>query len=132
VIDEKPIILCPRRPRGQDKDESKVWAKAFKNLIHVVRMTSKPSDSSRRRKQGVGTQDRREPRIGNVALCGSRIPGIGYRVSGPRMAVTSSGTVLFTSRAAKVPQASTPLEAFQTCPRSYEDGNLPAIPGCSS
>ena len=51
MIDEKPIILRPRKPRYQ-KDESKVWARAFKNLIHLVRMTSKPSGSLGRRKRG--------------------------------------------------------------------------------
>lgn len=54
MINEPPIILRPRRPKGQEKDESKVWAKAFKNLIRVVRMTSKRSGSTRGRRQGRG------------------------------------------------------------------------------
>jgi Protein of unknown function (DUF3363) len=55
MTDEKPILLRPRRPRGQEKDESRVWAKAFKSLIHVVRMTSKRPGSARRRKGGRGS-----------------------------------------------------------------------------
>ena len=54
MTDEKPILLRPRHPRGQEKDESKVWAKAFKSLIHVVRMTSKRT-GSHRRKAGRGS-----------------------------------------------------------------------------
>lgn len=54
MIDERPILFRPRRPKGQEKDESKVWAKAFKNLIRVVRMTSKGSGSIRGRRQGRG------------------------------------------------------------------------------
>lgn len=54
MIDDRPIILRPRRPKGQEKGESKVWAKAFKNLIRVVRMTSKRSGSTRGRRQGRG------------------------------------------------------------------------------
>lgn len=54
MTDEKPILLRPRRPKGQEKDESKIWAKAFKGLIHVVRMTSKRT-GSHRRKAGRGS-----------------------------------------------------------------------------
>jgi hypothetical protein len=34
--------LRPRRPRVRP-DESKAWSRSFKNLIHLVRMTSRPS-----------------------------------------------------------------------------------------
>jgi type IV secretory pathway VirD2 relaxase len=39
--DERPFRIHPRRPR-QGRDESKVWARGFKQLVHLVRMTTKP------------------------------------------------------------------------------------------
>lgn len=39
--DERPFRLRPRRPR-QGRDESKVWARGFQQLMHLVRMTAKP------------------------------------------------------------------------------------------
>src|SRR5262245_6413695 len=80
VIDERPVILRPRRPKGQEKDESKVWAKAFKNLIHIVRMTSKRSGSSRSRKQGHGNAGL--PRTSYRQRCAVRVTYCGNRVRG--------------------------------------------------
>ena len=39
--DERPFRLYPRRPRHV-RDESKVWARGFQQLMHLVRMTTKP------------------------------------------------------------------------------------------
>jgi hypothetical protein len=44
VDDERPFRLRPRRPRFV-RDESKVWARGFQQLMHVVRMTAKPLTS---------------------------------------------------------------------------------------
>lgn len=80
MIDERPIILRPRRPRGQEKDESKVWAKSFKNLIHVVRMTSKRSGSVRGRRQGRGHAG--PPQASCRQRCAVRVTYSGNRVRG--------------------------------------------------
>ena len=42
--DERPFRLRPRRPRFV-RDESKVWARGFQQLMHIVRMTAKPLTS---------------------------------------------------------------------------------------
>jgi hypothetical protein len=75
--DEKPIRLRPRRPRRQDQDESKTWAKAFKSLIHIVRMTSKPTAPG-------GAGKRRTPRVQPThrQRCAVRITYSGNRVRG--------------------------------------------------
>src|SRR5690349_18101712 len=80
MIDERPIVLRPRRPKGQDKDESKVWATAFKNLIHVVRMTSKRSGATRGRKQrraqaGSSQTSYRQRCAVRVTYSGNRVRG---------------------------------------------------------
>ncbi len=80
MIEERPIILRPRRPRGQEKDESKVWAKAFKNLIHVVRMTSNRSDSLRVR--GHGRDQTSPPAASYRQRCAVRVTYSGNRVRG--------------------------------------------------
>jgi type IV secretory pathway VirD2 relaxase len=41
VDDERPFRLRPRRPR-YGRDESRVWARGFQQLMHLVRMTTKP------------------------------------------------------------------------------------------
>src|SRR6266849_5468998 len=41
VDDERPFRLRPRRPR-QVPGESKIWARGFQQLMHLVRMTTKP------------------------------------------------------------------------------------------
>jgi hypothetical protein len=41
VDDERPFRLRPRHPR-QVREESKVWARGFQQLMHLVRMTTKP------------------------------------------------------------------------------------------
>jgi len=46
-IDEPEFRLRPRMPRV-GRDEAKVWSRSFKNLIHIVRMTSSPAHPSRR------------------------------------------------------------------------------------
>lgn len=57
---------------------------AFKNLINVVRMTSKPSSSSRGRKQGRGNAG--SPRTSYRQRCAVRVTYSGDRVRGPRPA----------------------------------------------
>ncbi len=47
--EERSFRLRPRRPRRQMKDESKAWSKAFKGLMHIARMTTKPSAARRKR-----------------------------------------------------------------------------------
>src|SRR5579863_4532273 len=39
--DERPFRLHPRRPRPV-RNESKLWARGFQQLMHLVRMTTKP------------------------------------------------------------------------------------------
>ena len=75
--DDKPIRLRPRRPRRQDQNDSKTWAKAFKSLIHVVRMTSKPTAPG-------GAGKRRTPRAQPThrQRCAVRITYSGNRVRG--------------------------------------------------
>ena len=46
-IDEPEFRLRPRMPRV-GRDEAKTWSRSFKNLIHIVRMTSSPAHPSRR------------------------------------------------------------------------------------
>jgi hypothetical protein len=41
VDDERPFRLRPPRPRHV-RDEAKVWARGFRQLMHLVRMTTKP------------------------------------------------------------------------------------------
>lgn len=80
MIDERPIVFRPRRPKGQEKDESKVWAKAFKNLIRVVRMTSKGSGSIRGRRQGRGEAG--SSQTSYRQRCAVRVTYSGNRVRG--------------------------------------------------
>ncbi|MBN9657085.1 MAG: relaxase/mobilization nuclease domain-containing protein [Acidobacteria bacterium] len=80
MIDERPIVFRPRRPKGQEKDESKVWAKAFKNLIRVVRMTSKGSGSIRGRRQGRGMAG--SSQTSYRQRCAVRVTYSGNRVRG--------------------------------------------------
>jgi type IV secretory pathway VirD2 relaxase len=75
--DDKPIRLRPRRPRRQSQDESKTWAKAFKSLIHIVRMTSKATAPGR---AGNGRTGRAEP--SHRQRCAVRITYSGNRVRG--------------------------------------------------
>ena len=46
-IDEPEFRLRPRKP-CVPRDEAKTWSQSFKNLIHIVRMTSRPAHPSRR------------------------------------------------------------------------------------
>lgn len=46
-IDEPDFRLRPRKPHVP-RDEAKTWSRSFKNLIHIVRMTSRPAHPSRR------------------------------------------------------------------------------------
>ncbi len=46
-IEEPEFRLRPRKPRV-GRDEAKAWSRSFKNLIHIVRMTSRPAQPSRR------------------------------------------------------------------------------------
>ena len=46
-IDEPEFRLRPRKPRV-GRDEAKAWSRSFKNLIHIVRMTSRSAHPSRR------------------------------------------------------------------------------------
>lgn len=57
--DERPFRLHPRRPRPA-RDESKIWARSFQQLMHLVRMTTRPfrvrpSGSSSRAGHGART-----------------------------------------------------------------------------
>lgn len=40
--EERPIRLRPRRPR-RTPDESRTWSKSFQRIMHLARMTTKPS-----------------------------------------------------------------------------------------
>lgn len=78
--EDKPVRLRPRRPKRQDQNESKTWSRAFKSLIHVVRMTSKSNaaaTASKRRSQArvTGHSTHRQ-------RCAVRITYSGNRVSG--------------------------------------------------
>jgi hypothetical protein len=46
-IDGPEFRLRPQKPRV-GRDEAKAWSRSFKNLIHIVRMTMKPTRPSRR------------------------------------------------------------------------------------
>ena len=41
VTEERPFRLRPHKPRHL-RDESKIWARGFQQLMHLVRMTTKP------------------------------------------------------------------------------------------
>lgn len=69
---EPEFRLRPRRPRVP-RDESKAWSRSFKNLIHLVRMTSKPAYSNRR---GAA------PRKPHLQRCAVRVTYSPNRVSG--------------------------------------------------
>src|ERR1700743_1786799 len=60
--DERPFRLHPRRPRPV-RNESKIWARGFQQLMHLVRMTTKPvaTRSGPNRSSG-GCQSRRSQR----------------------------------------------------------------------
>ena len=69
---EPEFRLRPRRPRVP-RDESKAWSRSFKNLIHLVRMTSKPAYPSR---SGAA------PRKPHLQRCAVRVTYSPNRVSG--------------------------------------------------
>ncbi len=69
---EPEFRLRPRRPRVPP-DESKAWSRSFKNLIHLVRMTSKPAYPSR---SGAA------PRKPHLQRCAVRVTYSPNRVSG--------------------------------------------------
>jgi hypothetical protein len=69
---EPEFRLRPRRPRVP-RDESKAWSRSFKNLINLVRMTSKPAYSNRR---GAA------PRKPHLQRCAVRVTYSPNRVSG--------------------------------------------------
>lgn len=75
--DEKPIRLHPRRSRPQDEGESKAWAKSFKSLIHIVRMTSTRTAAGR---AGKGRTPRAQRSYRQ--RCAVRITYSGNRVRG--------------------------------------------------
>src|SRR5947209_13811952 len=69
---EPEFRLRPRRPRVP-RDESKAWSRSFKNLIHLVRMTSKSAYSNR---SGAA------PRKPHLQRCAVRVTYSPNRVSG--------------------------------------------------
>jgi relaxase-like protein len=69
---EPKFRLRPRRPRVH-RDENKAWSRSFKNLIHLVRMTSKPAYPSR-----TGAA----PRKPHLQRCAVRVTYSSSRVSG--------------------------------------------------
>jgi hypothetical protein len=69
---EPEFRLRPRRPRVP-RDESKAWSRSFKNLIHLVRMTSKPAHPGR---SGA------PPRTPHLQRCAVRVTYSPNRVSG--------------------------------------------------
>ncbi len=62
---ERDIRLRPRRPRVP-RDEGKAWSKSYKGLIHLVRMTTKPSESGSCRSGGSGNA--RRPHLQRCAV----------------------------------------------------------------
>lgn len=78
--DEKPIVLRPRRPKRQNQNEAKTWAKAFKNLIHIVRMTSRrsastPSSKARPRRGQRGQSSYRQRCAVRITYSGNCVKG---------------------------------------------------------
>ena len=69
---EPEFRLRPRRPRVP-RDENKAWSRSFKNLMHLVRMTSKPAYPNR--KGGA-------PRKPHLQRCAVRVTYSPNRVSG--------------------------------------------------
>jgi len=63
--DERPFRLHPRRPRPV-RNESKIWARGFQQLMHLVRMTTRPS--SRRSRAGGSSAAARPPRSQRCAV----------------------------------------------------------------
>jgi hypothetical protein len=62
VNEERPFRLRPRKPRHL-RDESKIWGRGFQQLMHLVRMTTKPLAA--RLEKGTrryGTEGFRSPR----------------------------------------------------------------------
>jgi hypothetical protein len=69
---EPEFRLRPRRPRVP-RDENKAWSRSFKNLIHLVRMTSKPASP---------TRSGSAPRKPHLQRCAVRVTYSPNRVSG--------------------------------------------------
>lgn len=61
---EKPFRLRPRRP-GRTKDESRTWSKSFQRIMHLARMTTKPSG---RTSSGAGPARRTKPHYQRCAV----------------------------------------------------------------
>lgn len=75
--DESVFRLRPHRP-SMPRDESKVWSRSFKNLIHLVRMTSKARPPSGRF-VGASVGIRRKP---HLQICAIRITYSSNRIRG--------------------------------------------------
>jgi len=69
---EPEFRLRPRRPRVP-RDENKAWSRSFKNLIHLVRMTSKSASP---------TRSGSAPRKPHLQRCAVRVTYSPNRVSG--------------------------------------------------
>lgn len=69
---EPEFRLRPRRPRVP-RDENKAWSRSFKNLIHLVRMTSKPA---------VPARNGSAPRKQHLQRCAVRVTYSPNRVTG--------------------------------------------------
>ena len=69
--EERPFRLRPPRRRGRRADELRVYSRAFKRLIHIVRMSSRRSSSG-----GGGTRRTYNQRCAvRVTYSGNRVPG---------------------------------------------------------
>lgn len=76
MSDEQEFRLRPRRPRRQPKDENKAWSRAFKGLMHAVRMTSRIGKSSGGRRRP------KSPRRAWRQRCAVRLTYTANRVKG--------------------------------------------------
>src|SRR5215472_7377317 len=71
ATEERPFRLRPPRRRARRGDEVRVYARAFKRLIHIVRMSSRRSSSG-----GGGTRRAYNQRCAvRVTYSGNRVPG---------------------------------------------------------
>ena len=74
---ERDIRLRPRRPRVP-RDEGRAWSRLYKSLIHLVRMTTRPSESGPRLSGGSGGAGRRP----HLQRCAVRVTYSPNRVRG--------------------------------------------------
>jgi Protein of unknown function (DUF3363) len=95
VTDERPFRLRPRRPRP-GRDEAKVWARGFQQLMRLARMTAKPLAA---RLGGSSTGNRSLPPARPHQRCAVRLTYAGKKTRGQwaahgRYLVRDSATAL--------------------------------------